>query len=96
MGCLVSVIVIVLLECGDVVADFWGIAGTQAAEGSLLHAFIDGKSRWNSTWEPDVWHNNAYEIVSILTIIGFEQILIADRISARILLAFGTRQETNR
>lgn len=39
-------------------------AGSQDAEGSLLHAFINGESRWNSTWLPNVWHNIAYEIVS--------------------------------
>ncbi|RDI79762.1 hypothetical protein Vi05172_g10334 [Venturia inaequalis] len=47
------------------------LAGSQSTEGSLLHAFIDGKSRWNSTWEADVWHNIAYEIDFSKNTVGF-------------------------
>lgn len=36
-----------------------------------MHAFIDGKSRWNSTWLPNVWHNIAYEIDFSKNTVGF-------------------------
>jgi len=40
------------------------ISGSSGNSNPALQWFVGGTSKWSVNWEPDVWHNVAYEIVS--------------------------------
>lgn len=39
------------------------ISGASGNSNPALQWFVGGQSKWSVTWEADVWHNVAYEIV---------------------------------
>lgn len=68
------------------------ISGESGTSDTLLRWDVGGVSKWSVTWDADVWHNIAYEIVrDFLTISSWHFVdHIYHRISPRAPLLSGT------